>query len=83
MVNVLQEFIEILVGGLTSMATGIGSGIQSAVTAFFLSGNGTDSSPYTLSVLGGVIAIFAGISLAVGLTKMVYHLIASAGATGK
>lgn len=83
MVAVLEQFIEILVGGLTSMATGIGSGIQSSVTAFFLTGSGTESSPYALSVLGGVIAIFAGISLAVGLTKMVYHLIASTGATGK
>lgn len=56
---VLTEFITILVGGLTTMAQGIGSGIQSAVTAFFLTGQGTESSPYALSVLGGVIAIFA------------------------
>lgn len=83
MVEVLQEFIEILVGGLTSMATGIGAGIQSAVTAFFLNGAGTEASPYTLSVLGGVIAVFAGISLAVGITKLVYHLITNVGATGK
>lgn len=81
--SVLSEFITILVGGITEMATGIGNGIKSAVTAFFLAGEGTTSSPYTLSVLGGVIAIFAGISLACGLTKLVYHLITSLGATGK
>ena len=67
MQGVLTEIISLLVGGIQGIATGIGQGLQQLVTAIFLTGEGTTASPYALSVYGGVIVVFAGISLAIGL----------------
>lgn len=77
MSSVLQEIIDILVGGLTSMASGIGGGLNSMARALFLD---TTGSTTTLSAFGGIVAIFAGISLAVGLTTLVTKWIMSLGA---
>lgn len=80
MANVLSEIVSILVGGLTSMAQGIASGLNTMATNLFVSGTGTQSDPYTLSTFGGIVAIFAGIALAVGLTTLVTKWIMSLGA---
>ena len=75
---ILQEICEILVGGLTSLGTGIGSGINNAVQELFIvTGEG---GAQTLSTFGIVIAIFGGIALAVGLTTLVTKWIMSLGA---
>ena len=67
MASILQEIISLLVGGLTQVATGIGSGLQSLVENIFLNADKSGLSTY-----GGVIVIFAGVSLAIGLcTKIV------------
>lgn len=81
MAAVLQEIIQLLVSGITQLATGIGTGLQSLVTAIFLTGNGTTESPYALSTFGGVIVIFAGIALAVGLCRWVMNFVTSLGAS--
>lgn len=80
MSGVLSEIVSILVGGLTSMAQGIASGLNEMATGLFLTGEGTQASPYALSTFGGVVAIFAGIGLAVGLTTLVTKWIMSLGA---
>ncbi len=74
---VLTEIIELLTGGLTAMATGIGGGLSALVTSIFLdtSTEGTTK----LSVFGGVIVIFAGISLAIGLSRWVTNWVTSLG----
>lgn len=79
MAAVLQEIIQILVGGITQLATGIGSGLKSLVEAIFLTGEGTSASPYALSAFGGVVVVFAGIALAVGLSRWVMHFVTSLG----
>lgn len=79
MTNLLSEIIEILVGGITNIASGIGSGLQSLVTDIFVTGSGTAESPYKLSVYGGVIVVFAGIALAVGLSRFVVNWLSSLG----
>ena len=76
MTNVLSEIISILVGGISGMATGIGQGLSALVTSIFLEGTG-DSM--TLSAFGGVIIVFAGISLAVGLSRWVVNWVTSLG----
>lgn len=76
MTAVLTEFIGLLVGGITTLATGIGSGLQSAVTAIFLD---TSGSTPVLSTFGGVVAIFGGIALAVGFTTLIFRWIQSIG----
>lgn len=76
MSGVLTEIINILVGGITSLASGIGSGLQSLVTNIFLTGTGENM---TLSTFGGIIVIFAGIALAIGLCRWVMSFITSLG----
>lgn len=78
MTAVLQEIISILVGGLVEFGTGIGSALGSMVTSIFLETNGDTT---TLSVFGGIICIFAGISLAVGLSRWVVNFVTSLGAS--
>lgn len=80
MQSVLTEIIQLLVGGITGIATGIGQGVSSLVTQIFLTGEGTQASPYALSVFGAVIAVFGGISLAVGLSRWVMNFLTSLGA---
>ena len=76
---VLTEIITLLTAGITQMATGIGNGLQALVQAIFLTGEGTSASPYALSVYGGVIIIFAGIALAIGLSKLVVNWVTNLG----
>lgn len=68
MTAVLQEIISLLTGGLTQMASGIGSGFQAFMTSIFLD---TSGSTTALSVTGGVIVIFAAIALSIGLGKLI------------
>ena len=77
---VLQEIIAILVAGITTLGQGIGQGLQTVVTSVFLTGEGTQASPYALSTFGGIVALFGGIALAVGLTTLVVKWIMSLGA---
>lgn len=73
---VLTEIITLLTSGITEMAKGIGGGLTSLVTSIFLD---TASDGTKLSVFGGVIIIFAGISLAVGLSRWVVNWVTSLG----
>ena len=76
MSTILGEIIDILVGGLTSMGQGIGSGLNTMVTSLFITTTGDVNH---LSTFGGVVAIFGGIALAVGLTTLVTKFIMSLG----
>ena len=51
--------------------------MQTLMTSIFLTGNGTTDSPYALSVFGGVIIIFAGIALAIGLCRWAMNFVTS------
>lgn len=79
MIAFMQQIIGILVGGITGIASGIGEGLQTLVTNIFVSGAGTTESPYTLTVFGGLIIVFAGISLAIGLCRFVMNFVSSFG----
>lgn len=74
---VLQEIVEILVSGISGLAQGIGSGLNDMATSLFLTGEGDAQK---LSTFGGIVAIFGGIALAVGLTTLVTKWIMSLGA---
>lgn len=76
---IVTEMIQILVSGISGIATGIGSGLQTLATNIFLTGAGTTESPYALSTFGGLILAFAGISLAVGLSRWVMNFVTSLG----
>ncbi len=79
MTSVLSEIVGILVGGLTSMASGIAGGLNEMATKLFVTGTGAESDPFKLSTFGGIVAIFGGIALAVGLTTLVTKWIMSLG----
>lgn len=75
---VLTEFISLLVGGITSLSSGIGSGVQQYVTDLFL--KTAEGGKITgLSTFGGVVAIFGGVALAVGLTTLIFNWVRSIG----
>ena len=61
MTAVLTSIIELLVGGIKGVAAGVGEGLQSLATSVFLTPGGDG-----LSAFGGLIVVFAGISLAIG-----------------
>ena len=82
--GILTEIIQLLVSGVTNMGKGIGNGLNETIKAMFLTTTGDGASAVTkLSTFGGIVAVFGGIALAVGLTKLVYHFVTSLGANGK
>ena len=76
--DILSEFIQLLVGGIKDLATGVGSGVNGFVKDLFLE---VDSSGAIsgLSTFGGIVAIFGGIALAVGITTLIFNWIRSIG----
>lgn len=73
---ILTEIIQILVGGITGIAEGIGAGLSTLATSIFLTGTGAEQ---TLSVFGILVVVFAGISLAIGLCRLVVGWVSSLG----
>ena len=83
-VQIMQAVIEILVGGITEVAKGIGSGLSTLAQSVFLQTTGTgESATTTLSTFGVLIIVFAGISLAIGLSRWVVNFVASLGARNR
>lgn len=80
MSNVLTEIIGLLTEGITGIAEGIGGGLQNLVTEIFLT-TGADGAQ-SLSVFGGVVVIFAGVALAIGLSRLVVGWVTSLGGSG-
>lgn len=82
--QIMQSIIEILVGGITQVAQGIGSGLSTLAQSVFLQTTGTGESAQTsLSTFGVLIVVFAGISLAIGLSRWVVNFVASLGARNR
>lgn len=76
--EVLNEFVDTLVGGISGIASGIGTGVNGFVQDLFLT-VGTDGAITGLSTFGATVAVFGGISLAVGLTTLVFNWIRNIG----
>ena len=74
--QILTEIVELLSGSLISLGNAIGKGLSSMVQSLFLD---TSSDTTKLSTFGTVIMIFAGISLAIGMTKWVTNFVGSFG----
>lgn len=83
-VQIMQAIIEILVGGISGVATGIGQGLSTLAQSVFLQTTGSGESAVTsLSVFGVLVVVFAGISLAIGLSRWVVNFVASLGARNR
>lgn len=79
-VQFLQEAIQLLVGGITGVASGIGQGLSTLVQSLAYT---TDNGTTTMSAFMAIVLIFGGISLAFGLSRWVVNLIASLGARNR
>lgn len=76
---ILTEIISLLVAGITGIAGGIGEGLSELVEKIFLvTGEG---GALSLSTFGGLIIVFAGIALAIGLSRWVVNWVTSLGAS--
>lgn len=75
---VVTEIITTLTSGISGIAQGIGSGLSTLVKSIFL-----DSTAETtkLSTFGGLVVVFAGVSLAIGLSCWVVNWVTSLGAS--
>lgn len=83
-VQIMQAIIEILVGGISGVATGIGQGLSTLAQSVFLQTTGEGAQAQTsLSTFGVLIVVFAGISLAIGLSRWVVNFISSLGARNR
>ena len=79
MLTVLQEFMQILGGGIVSLAQFIATGVVTMAKALFLEVDAGTGAVTGLSIFGGIVGIFAGIALAVGITSKVYTWVTSLG----
>ncbi len=77
MAQLLNQIVELLVGGITGMATGLGKGINQYVTDLFIVT--AEGGAMFLSSFGGMVAIFGGIALAVGITRRIFNWLISLG----
>lgn len=68
----LEQMLQILVGGFTTVAEGMGTGISTLVSNLLFSGT-------TLSPFMGVVLIFGAVALALGLCRWVVNLLGSFG----
>lgn len=80
MTAILTEIINLLVNGLTAYGQGIGQALSSIVSAMFIDNSG--STP-VLSTFGGIVIVFAAISLAVGLTTLLFNFLTGLGKRGQ
>lgn len=74
---ILTEIISLLIGGITGIATGIGEGLSNLVQSIFV--NVSESGEMSLTTFGGLIVVFAGVSLAIGLSKFIVNWVTSLG----
>lgn len=78
METILTEIIDLLIGGITGIAGGIGSGLSELVSNIFLD-VGETGTIEGMSVFGGLIVVFAGVALAIGLSRWVVNWVTSLG----
>lgn len=74
---IVTEIVNILVAGITQLGTGIGAGISNFAQALAFTGTGESQ---TLSVYFVLVIVFAGVSLAIGLTRLIFMWLESLGA---
>lgn len=74
MSELLTQIIQILVSGIQGIATGVGKGLQTLATSIFISPEGN-----ALSLFGGLVVVFAGIALAIGLCRWFMNFVTSLG----
>ena len=73
---IIAEIISILTAGITGIATAIGGGLNDLVNNLFFTTTGDTTS---MSMFGIMVVVFAGIGLAIGLSRLVVQWLGSLG----
>lgn len=75
---ILSEITTLITGGIVGIAKGVGGGLKELVTSIFL--ETTEAGEISgLSAFGGVAIVFAGLSLAIGLSRLICNWVTSLG----
>ena len=74
--EIVTQIIQILVSGLTEMASGIGGGLNNLAQSIFLVQSG---EKWVLSQFGQLIIAFGAVALAVGLSRFIVNWLTSFG----
>lgn len=78
--ELVTSIIEILVSGITGIATGVGEGLSTLASGIFFTTSGEVTE---LSVLGICIIAFAAISLGLSLCRWVVNFFTSLGSRNR
>lgn len=78
--NLVTAIIEILVSGITGIASGVGEGLSTLASGIFFTTTGETTN---LSVLGICIVAFAAISLGLSLCRWVVNFFTSLGSRNR
>lgn len=73
---IIAEIISILTAGITGIASAIGGGLNDLVQNLFFTTTGDTTS---MSMFGIMVCVFAGIGLAIGLSRLVVQWLGSLG----
>lgn len=79
--TILTEIITLLTSGFTEFAGGIGTGLNQYVGAMFIE-TGAEGAQ-SLTVFGGLVVVFAAISLTISLSRWVLNFVTSLGARNR
>ena len=74
---ILTQGIEIMTGGIVPYAEALGAGLKTLATSLFI--ESTEGGGEQLAIFGGMAFLFAGIGLAVGLSRWFLNWITSLG----
>ena len=82
--ELVGSIVEILISGISGIATGLGEGLSTLASGIFFTTTGTgDAATTQLSVLGTCIIAFAAISLGLALCRWVLNFFTSLGARNR
>ena len=77
---IVTAIIGILTAGITGIATGIGNGLKALVDNVFFTTVGEGASATTvMSTFGVMVCVFAGIGLAISLSRLVVRWLSTLG----
>lgn len=78
--QVVTNIVEILGSGIVGLASKIGQGVSALVNDLWFTTTGTGSDAVTtMSVFAIMVCVFAGIGLAIGLSRLIFNWLGSLG----
>lgn len=75
-VAIVEQIVSILTAGIVGLGQGIGSGLSALVNAIFFT---TVEGVTTMSTFGILVVVFAGVSLCIGLSRLVVRWLSTLG----